>query len=335
VTPAVQCLDVDADFVPRAAAQADPLSEVVECLNLSTWIPGRFELTAPWALQMTARWGWFHLILRGSCFLETGGGGKPASAAAGDLLLVFQGDQHNLRDRSVGPPVPIQELLIQPRRGRKSIRHGGGGRRTDVLTGCFRIDGLERTPLHAALPSFIRVQGQRGRPVPYVDHIFCLLEAEVAGEQSADRSVIDRLVRILLIKVLRGHVSELPAQCASWLKALADPDIGRALALMHAQPNAGWTVAALAERVAMSRSAFASRFVELVGRPPMEYLTRWRIEKACALLRTTRAGLKEVATRVGYKSASAFSKAFANAVGVAPGAYRQSVGAALRFWLQE
>jgi AraC-like DNA-binding protein len=99
--------------------------------------------------------------------------------------------------------------------------------------------------------------------------------------------------------------------------------LGAALALMHAEPHAHWTVAALAERVAMSRSRFASRFVELVGQPPLEYLTRWRMQKACWLLRTTRARLKEVAIRVGYESTSAFSKAFAHAVGSAPGAYRR------------
>jgi transcriptional regulator GlxA family with amidase domain len=119
-------------------------------------------------------------------------------------------------------------------------------------------------------------------------------------------------------------MSELPPVGANWLRALADPCIGRAIRLMHAQPEAAWTVGSLARHVAMARSTFSARFVELMGRPPLEYLTDWRMQKACCLLRTARAELKEVAARVGYESAAAFSKAFTRWAGMAPGAYRRA-----------
>jgi len=118
----------------------------------------------------------------------------------------------------------------------------------------------------------------------------------------------------------------LPEGGANWLRALADPRIGRAIRLMHAQPEATWTVGLLARQAAMARSTFSARFVELVGRSPLEYLTDWRMQKACCLLRAAQTELKDVAAQVGYESVAAFSKAFTRWAGMAPGAYRRTCG---------
>jgi len=119
-------------------------------------------------------------------------------------------------------------------------------------------------------------------------------------------------------------LAELSPSQTGWLAALNDLQIGAALALVHADPQASWTVASLAAKVAMSRSAFAARFVQLVGEPPLQYVTRWRMQKASGILRDGHASLAEVAARVGYESEAAFSKAFKRAVGSTPGAYRRS-----------
>ncbi len=310
---------------PRAAVPSDPLSDAVECLGLCTWIPGRFELTAPWGLHVATGLAWFYLVVQSSCLLEVGGNEAPVNADSGDLVVVFQGKEHDLRDRLASPTVPIQGLLEERHfEKREPLSYGGGGKSTSLLCGCFLLEGLERSPLQTALPAFVRIKGERDHPLPYVGHIAQLLEMEAAAGKAGGPSIINRLVRILLIKSLQGFLSELPEGNVNWLRALADPDIGRALGLMHAQPDAHWTVASLAERLAMARSTFAARFAEVVGRPPLEYLTQWRIQKACVLLRTTRAALKEVAAQAGYESSSAFSKAFTHAVGAAPGAYRQA-----------
>jgi AraC-like DNA-binding protein len=301
------------------------LSDALECLGLCSWIPGRFELTAPWGLQVATHLGWFYLIVRNSCLLGIEGGDAPVSVAAGDLIIVFQGREHHLRDRADSPVVAIQNLL-EPRHfeRREPLLHGGGGKCTSLLCGCFVVDGLERSPLRAALPAFVKVKGEEEHAAPYVGHIARLLETEALAGEPGSQSVINRLLRILLIKALQGYLSELPEGSTNWLRALTDPDIGRALGFMHAQPEVHWTVASLAERVAMARSTFAARFTEMVGKPPLEYLTQWRMQKACFLLRTTRARLKEVAAQVGYESTSAFSKAFAHSAGAAPGAYRRT-----------
>jgi len=147
---------------------------------------------------------------------------------------------------------------------------------------------------------------------------------ESISRRSSASFVVSRLFRILLLKALQIHVENLPRGTRPWLSALDDPNIGDALRLIHAQPELGWTVSDLAHRVALSRSAFFARFADLVGKPPLEYLTDCRMQKASYLLRTSSADLKEVARQVGYESASAFSKAFSRWSGSAPSLYRKS-----------
>lgn len=309
---------------PGAAARLDPLADTLECLALRSWIPGRFELTAPWGLHVATRHGWFYVSSE-PYVLELDDHEPPVFAAPGDLIMVSQGCGHCVRDAAGSPATPIQSLLRpQHFEQREALVHGGGGALARLFCGCFLLDGLERSPLHAAWPAVIRIRGETRRPSPYVEHILRLLDMEAGMQESCARVNMDRLMRILFMKAIQGYVAELPEDEAGWLRALADPDIGRALTLMHAQPDVSWTVAALAREVAMARSTFSARFTELVGRPPLEYLTRWRMQKARFLLCTTRAELKEVAARVGYESHSAFSRAFARWTGATPGAFRRS-----------
>ena len=136
--------------------------------------------------------------------------------------------------------------------------------------------------------------------------------------------VVSRLADILFVQIVRGYLATLGGDGHGWLRALADPKIGAALSLIHQRPERTWTVGGLATRVNMSRSAFALRFTQTVGEPPLRYVTRWRMQKAAGLLRQGRAPLAEIASRVGYDSEAAFSKAFKRCIGCAPGAYRRS-----------
>ncbi len=309
---------------PLRAATTDPLLEAVDCLVIRTWLPGRFELTAPWGLRVATRVGWFYLS-QNCCRLDVEDGGGSVSAGAGDLIIVSPGREHCLRNAADSPITSIQDLLaLRHFEQREPLVHGGGGAATRLLCGCFLLDELDRNPLRGAVPPVIHIQGESQRPLPYVDHILRLLQLEAATEEPCAQTIMNRLVAILLVKAIRGYISQLPQRHAGWLSALADPDIGCALRLMHARPDAPWTVAALAEHVAMARSTFSARFAETMGKPPLEYLTQWRLQKASFLLRASGAELKQVAAQVGYKSAAAFSKAFARWAGVAPGAYRRA-----------
>jgi AraC-like DNA-binding protein len=117
-----------------------------------------------------------------------------------------------------------------------------------------------------------------------------------------------------------------------WLGALRVKQIGRAISLIHRAPGRAWTVASLATEVAMSRSAFAARFAELVGEPPMHYVARWRMHVALTWLKEHDAPLGDLAARLGYESEAAFSRAFKRFIGVSPGAARRNEGAATTSW---
>jgi AraC-like DNA-binding protein len=128
---------------------------------------------------------------------------------------------------------------------------------------------------------------------------------------------------MLFVEVLRRYADSLPADETGWLAAMRDPAIGRALGALHERPAEAWTLERLGAEAGLSRSGLHERFVELVGQPPMQYLTRWRMQLAAGLLRDTTAKVIDVALRTGYDSEAAFSRAFKREVGVAPGAWRR------------
>ena len=150
-----------------------------------------------------------------------------------------------------------------------------------------------------------------------------LILSESASPGAGSSIVLARLADLLFVHALRLWIST-AGQSACGLRAVADPAIGAALRLMHARPAEAWTVEQLASAVAMSRSAFAARFTELVGEPPLQYLARWRMTIAAQRLRDDNAGIADVAEAVGYANPVAFSKAFARLQGVGPGAFRRA-----------
>lgn len=133
---------------------------------------------------------------------------------------------------------------------------------------------------------------------------------------------------VILVQAVRSWIAGQPDDGGGWLGALRDRRVGQALGLMHRSPGDAWTVATLADAVAMSRAAFAARFTGLVGEPPLAYLTHWRMSLAASWLRDGDLGVMEIAARVGYGSEAAFSKAFKRRFGVAPAAFRRRSAAA-------
>ena len=142
--------------------------------------------------------------------------------------------------------------------------------------------------------------------------------------------VVPRLVDTLLVFVVRRWIEQQPVESAGWLGALRDAELGRALALIHAEPAYRWTVDELASRVALSRATFARRFTSLVDESPHAYVTRWRMNLAAKLLRTTSSSAEQVAAQVGYDSPTAFNGVFRRHLSVSPGQYRRGVTKPLR-----
>jgi AraC-like DNA-binding protein len=177
--------------------------------------------------------------------------------------------------------------------------------------------------LTALLPPVIQVQGWRSAESEWIASTLRLMASEARAPRPGGEEVITRLADILVIQAIRVWLEQESSSASGWLSALRDPQVGRALAMIHRDPVREWRVETLAAEVAMSRSAFAERFSRLVGEAPMQYVTRWRMYLALDALRDERATVGEIALRLGYGSEAAFSRAFKRFLGVSPGAARR------------
>ncbi|OMI37225.1 AraC-type DNA-binding domain-containing protein-like protein [Streptomyces sparsogenes DSM 40356] len=191
-----------------------------------------------------------------------------------------------------------------------------------MLIGTYRMDGEISRRLLDALPPLL-VLGREACDSPLLPW----LGEEIVKDEAGQTAVLDRLLDLLLISVLRSWFARPEAGAPAWYRALGDPVVGRALRLLQNNPGHPWTVALLAERTGVSRAALARRFTELVGEPPMAYLTGWRLDLAADLLREPEATLGAVARRVGYGSPFALSAAFKRVRGVSPREHRSAASA--------
>ncbi len=161
---------------------------------------------------------------------------------------------------------------------------------------------------------------------PWLEQTMRLIGYESKLRRPGGHTAAAGLCDTLFVYLLRTHLARLSQTRPSWLRALSDPQVGQALELIHAAPMTPWTVPSLAARVGMSRSKFASKFGELVGRTPLQYVIDWRLQKAASLLRSSTKTLAEIAHEVGYETEAAFNKAFKRGMGAPPGEYRTRDG---------
>ncbi|WP_037681587.1 AraC family transcriptional regulator [Streptomyces griseus] len=188
---------------------------------------------------------------------------------------------------------------------------------TVLLAGGYQVGGRVSERLLSALPRVVVVP-RDGTPAPILD----LTAAEVGRDAPGQQAVLDRLLDLLLLSTLRAWFDRPEAKPPGWYRALGDPVVGRALRLIHDRPARSWTVTALAEEAGVSRATFARRFTELVGEPPMTYLTGWRLALAADLLTRTEATVDSIARQVGYQSAFGLSVAFKRVHGTRPSEHR-------------
>jgi AraC-like DNA-binding protein len=308
----------------------DVLTDVLESIHARNLLMGRLDLTAPWGLEFDrdSKPGLgFFVITRGSAVIETTDG-DTLDVAGGDFILIRKPMARTIRDRIDSALVPASQVLQgcpdrQDCQPGGVFRYGGGGALTTIIGGRIEIENLTHNPLLTSLPPIVHVRGDQGSHATWLETTLQFIASEMQSGQPGASTVVSRLVDVLLVQAIRTHLAQSPAGTGSWLRALVDPQIGRALSLIHEQPEAPWTVQRLAERVAMSRSGFSARFSELVDEPPLTYLTRWRMARATRMLETTTASLGEVAAHVGYDADAAFSKAFKRWNGMTPGAFRR------------
>lgn len=250
----------------------------------------------------------------------------PVSLSGGDIALVTQSRRHTISDDPATPPQVVisggrKQLLGDPAKHPElqaslAPRTWGDGLpgATTVLRGMFQLRGEAGRRLLAMLPPLVVIPAE-----PRTGAALDLLAAETVRDEPGQDAVLHRSLDLVLVLALRAWCRGLGPADPSWYTALTDPAIGTALDHLHSDPARQWTVADLAGTAGLSRAAFAARFTQLVGQPPMAYLTGWRMALAADLLRedvgTTVAG---AARAVGYQDAFAFSVAFKRAKGVSP-----------------
>lgn len=303
----------------------DVLTDVMEQVRLEGTVYFGAELHAPWGISIDRRGrAPFYAITEGSCELQVGRRGTPRRVQAGDFVLIPNAAPHVVRSGRGALVVPFDQWLqTHPMDRRHGTVHAGPGAATRVTGGFFSVEPLRTNPLFGALPPLIHLQGTDPRVRQWLEPTLRLIDTEIASGLQGANTVLRRLADVLFIQAVRVYAGGEPA-AAGWLRGLADDRVGRALMLLHERYAEPWTLDALAREVGTSRTLLATRFRELVGEPPMAYLTRWRITRAANELRTRRMPLARVAESVGYGSDVVFAKAFRRVTGQPPGVWRRA-----------
>jgi AraC-like DNA-binding protein len=303
----------------------DPLGEALHFLRMSGIFYTRSEFTAPWGLALPPFEDslMFHVVTAGQCWLEVDGA-EPRLLKPGDLTLVPHGEGHRLVSE---PGAHAERLFDLPREmvsdRYEVLRHGGGGTAATMVCGAVKFEHPAARHLMTLLPKMIAIDAWSSPEMHWIDGTLRFMAAEAQELRPGGEAVITRLADILVIQAIRSWIQMDPAAQRGWLGALQDKQIGRAITLVHRDPAHPWSVASLATEVAMSRSAFAARFTQLVGEPVMQYIARWRMHMAHAWLKEEGAVISELAERLGYQSEAAFSRAFKRIIGTSPGAVRR------------
>ncbi|MFJ3053533.1 AraC family transcriptional regulator [Pseudomonas nitroreducens] len=314
-----------------AWASTDPLGEALHFLRMSGTFYCRSEFTAPWGLDLPAmpQCLMFHVLTVGECWLEAEGD-EPRCLAPGDLVLVPHGEGHRLVSAPGEPAAGLFELPRAYASDRYEVlRQGGGGEPTAMICGAVRFDHPAALQLVRLLPRVLEAQVRDPGQRDWLMSTLQLMENEARAMRPGGETVITRLADILVIQAIRAWIEQDPAAQSGWLGALQDRQLGRALSLIHREPARDWSLPVLADAAAMSRSAFAARFAERVGMPPMQYVTRWRMHVALSWLQEREIAVAELAERLGYQSEAAFSRAFKRCIGIAPGSVRRAASRAL------
>jgi AraC-like DNA-binding protein len=302
-------------------ASGDPLLDVLDLLRLERAKPAQLRAGGDWAVAFAPyAHAKFAAVLEGTCWLAGEALGEPLQLRAGDAYVLANGRPYRLGSAPTGPAERGSAVFARAQDG---VAHAGFGTDVSVLGGSLVFASRHARLLLDALPPLI-VLRQDDSAAATVRAAVELLAVETRRPGFGSALVVDRLADILLVQALRAVTARGGAHGGTgWLSALADPQVGEALRLLHGDMARRWTVAELGAAVGLSRSAFAERFRRLVGQPPLDYQLQWRMAAAAQALESEERTVSSVATEWGYASDSAFSTAFKRVMGSAPSLYRR------------
>lgn len=317
----------------------DALSETLRVVRLvgAIFLQGKFS--APWCYQSpraddaapllepgAERVVIFHLITEGECVVEMSGA-EPMRLVAGDAVLFPNGDAHRMASEPGLPPAQggasLQAIL---QRRPRLLAYGGGGAATRLVCGYLACDARLARMLLTGLPPVLRVSVRGSNAGLWLESSVRYALEEARSPRPGGAGVLAKLSEVLFIEVLRMYIHEQSQGRSGWLAAVGDRIVGAALAALHRRPAHAWTLDDLAQHACASRSVLAERFQQLVGTPPMQYLTQWRMLLAANLLSTSNAPLARIAEEVGYQTDTAFIRAFRREYGQPPAAWRRQRG---------
>ena len=311
----------------------DPLSDVLRAVRLDGAFFYLVEAAAPWSVSSVAARELiprvmpasehlipYHILTSGICWAGVAGENQ-VLMEPGDVVVFPHGDAH-LMSSAEGCRVDADEHGSAPDRFPDTVTLGPETRRdTTFVCGFLGCDLRPYNPLLASLPPRMHVRGIAGG---WLAEFPRQVVAESRTGRAGSETMLTRMAELMFVEVVRRHLEQLPPQRTGWLAGLKDPVVGPALTHLHESPARAWTLPELAQAVASSRTVLAERFTHLVGVPPMQYLTLWRLQLAAERLSRGPAKVAAIGADVGYESEAAFSRAFKRATGQSPAAWRRA-----------
>jgi AraC-like DNA-binding protein len=291
----------------------DALTDLLRRLRLRTNIFLHTSFCGLWAVDTSGkRKASFHVVALGECWLHLDGE-PPVVLREGDLVVLPHDRRHLIASQATppGPEVPLNQPSLAV----------AGSPSTHLICGYFEFDTPAWNPIVEALPEVVVLRAGESEERMLQDSLMRLMINEAVHDQPGSDVILDRLGDALFVLVVRCAMRRLPHD-AGYLAALADRQLGQALRAMHAEPARDWTLDGLGRVAGLSRTAFAKRFLQTVGQPPLAYLTRWRMQLAQGWLAEPGLAMIDIAERAGYASEAAFSRAYKREFGISPGATR-------------
>ena len=298
----------------------DPLSDILSLVRVNGCWSGGFEWGGEWCLGFGQhREIRVYAVVSGECWLALEGMSEPIRSRAGDCLLLPSGRPFRVGNNLALRPVDASTLATTGDHGRVTIHNGGG----DFFgVGCsFKLTEEHAGVLLGMLPPVVHIHRESDKTLLR----WCIerMQEEMRGLQPGSSLVVQQLVKMLLVQALRLHLA-VGSKDAGWLCAMPAPQMRVAISAMHGDPGQRWPVQSLAQRTGMSRTAFAVKFKQTVGQPPLEYLVRWRMLRAAHQIIHSDASIANLAQSLGYGSESAFSTAFKRTMGCSPRQYSRN-----------
>ena len=314
----------------------DVLSEVLRAVRLDGALFYNAEFSAPWAahsidartvtssLSPTSQHVIiFHLVTEGRGYAKAEGDDRRIPLNAGDILIVPHGDAHILGNGPSVTPMKRTQVLEQVLSGGLKVsKTGGGGEITKFVCGYMACEPQLSRIFLGGLPPLLKVSIRDDASGQWLENSIRYSVDNVDPSRPGDETVLAKLSEVLFVETLRRYIALLPSEQTGWLAGVRDPQVGRALALLHRNPAHPWTIATLASEVGVSRSVLIERFRRYLSETPMAYLTRWRLQLGTQLLASTSSSVAQIAAEVGYESEASFNRAFKREYSLPPARFR-------------